>query len=136
MTTAELLKKVTALGIHLSTNGGKLLIDAPTGAVTLELKETLAAQKPELIRLLTGKPEPTPDGKAGDGILPIFSKVVGGTVYLVNHNDRNAVKELDGAVYFLDEIKAIVAAKPSHSELKLIHLAKKKFHGTVRGFKQ
>jgi hypothetical protein len=71
------------------------------------------------------------DGKPDDEIYPVFSKVVGETVYFVNHNDRQTVKELDGATYFLDELQTIVDLNPKPDELRMIHLAKKKFGGTV-----
>ena len=123
MSATELLQYISALGVRLKTDGGRLLIDAPAGTVTPELKKALTAKKAELIRLLSGKPD--------DEIFPVFSKILNEVVYFVSHTDRGRVKDLDGAVYFLDEIKAIVAAKPSHRELKMIHLAKKKFDGTV-----
>ena len=135
MTAAKLLKRVTALGVRLDTDGGSLWVDAPAGAVTPELKEMLRSKKPELIHLLTQKPAAKPDGKPDDEIFPVFSKILNEVVYFVSHTDRGKVKDLDGAAYLLNEIKAIVAAKPSHRELKLIHLAKKKFDGIVTRFK-
>ena len=78
------------------------------------------------------KPVPQ-DGKPNDEIYPIYSKVVGETVYFVNHNDIEKVKHLDGgATYFLDEIEALVDANPKPDELRMIHAAKKKLGGTVR----
>ena len=78
------------------------------------------------------KPVPQ-NGKPDDEILPIFSKILNEVVYFVNHNDRKKAKNLDGdATYFLDEIEALVNANPKPDELRMIHLAKKKFGGTVR----
>lgn len=123
MTAAELLKQVTALDIRLRTDGGKLLIDAPIGAVTPELKEMLSAKKPELIRLLSSK--------HNDEILPVFSKILDEVVYFVAHNDRERVKDLKGAVYFLGELETIVNANPKPDVLRLIHKAKREFEGTI-----
>jgi len=124
MRAVELLKHISVLGVRLDTDGVKLLIDAPAGAVTLELKEMLTAQKPELIRLLSDKSD--------NEILPIFSKILNEVVYFVGHNDRARAKHLyTGATYFLDELAVIVAANPTPEELRLIHAGKRKFSGTL-----
>ena len=52
MKTSEFLAQLTSLGIRLSLEGGDLRIKAPKGALTPEVREELAARKPELVELL------------------------------------------------------------------------------------
>lgn len=52
MTAVELLELVRRQDIHLEVQGGRLIIDAPAGAVTSELKAALGRHKPALIALL------------------------------------------------------------------------------------
>lgn len=127
MTTSELLKKIRSLDVRLTTDGVKLLVDAPKGALTDTLKADLVSHKSELIRLLSGKPAAKPDNE----ITPIFSRILNEVVYFVSHNDREKVKHLSGAVYYLSELEAIVEAAPKPAELKLIHHAKTLFSGAV-----
>jgi hypothetical protein len=53
MSALELLDTLSASGVRLWAEGGKLKLDAPRGAVTPELKERLAAHKPALLAALT-----------------------------------------------------------------------------------
>jgi hypothetical protein len=69
MSAFELLDTLTASGVHVWAEGGKLKLDAPRGAVTPELKERLAAHKPELLAALSAddcpaSPFTTPEGRA------------------------------------------------------------------------
>ena len=52
MNRNELLKELDRQGIELSTKKGKLIIAAPKGALTSELKNSLAEHKLDIIRLL------------------------------------------------------------------------------------
>ncbi len=52
MTTTELLNALKAAGIVLQTTGDRLMFEAPKGAMTPELRDQLARQKPELLALL------------------------------------------------------------------------------------
>ena len=49
MNTAEIINYTYANDIHLSTNGKKLVVDAPKGALTPDIKLALVKNKPELI---------------------------------------------------------------------------------------
>ncbi|MFZ1624464.1 MAG: amino acid adenylation domain-containing protein [Gammaproteobacteria bacterium] len=49
MTVAELLAATRAAGIELRVERGRLLYDAPAGALTPELREALGKRKPELL---------------------------------------------------------------------------------------
>ncbi len=55
MNARELLAELQARGAKISANGDKLKIIAPPGTVTPELRELLAANKPEIMAAL-----PTP----------------------------------------------------------------------------
>lgn len=52
MTTTELLVKCQAADIIIATSGDDLEINAPQGALTLELRETLRQRKPDLLPVL------------------------------------------------------------------------------------
>lgn len=59
MTVAELLAATRAAGITLRVERGRLLFDAPAGALTPELRQALSERKPELLdHLHNGNPAP------------------------------------------------------------------------------
>ena len=53
MNARELLEDLRAQGVNLEADGERLLVDAPAGAITDEIKVTLAELKPKLLKLLT-----------------------------------------------------------------------------------
>lgn len=55
MSPRELIQTLETRGIHLWADGDRLRWKAPVGSLTPELKETLSAQKAELLRVL-GRP--------------------------------------------------------------------------------
>lgn len=61
MTPAQLLDHCQALGIRLTLEGERLVVDAPKGALSPELTATLKAMKPELLGELSAR--------AGDGMV-------------------------------------------------------------------
>ncbi len=52
MSTANLLARVRAADIHLEVNGDRLVVDAPKGAMTSELRAELMQHKAALLALL------------------------------------------------------------------------------------
>ena len=58
MSASALLQEMERLGIVLSVNGDHLRVDALKGALTPDLRQALAAHKPEVLKLLTA---PAPD---------------------------------------------------------------------------
>ena len=54
MTATAMLAELAQAGIHLSRNGDRLHVEAKPGALTAELRDRLAAYKPELLALLDG----------------------------------------------------------------------------------
>ena len=54
MSAVTLIDEVTRGGFKLNVNGGRLVIDAPTGAITDELRGLLRQHKAEIIAHLTG----------------------------------------------------------------------------------
>src|SRR5215210_4040649 len=59
MNASLLLEDLQGRGITLAANGDRLIIDAPKGALTDELRQVLAAHKLEILALLGGEPRPT-----------------------------------------------------------------------------
>jgi hypothetical protein len=55
MTLLALLHALAARDIGISARDGKLILDAPAGAVTPELRADLTACKPSLLALLDGR---------------------------------------------------------------------------------
>lgn len=52
MSAAKVLEQVRALGIVLSSGGGKLCYEAPAGRLTPELREALAENKAAILDIL------------------------------------------------------------------------------------
>ena len=52
MTLPALLADLEARGVALTVTGDRLIVDAPTGAVTATLRAEMVAFKPDLLRLL------------------------------------------------------------------------------------
>jgi hypothetical protein len=52
MSPRELLVQLREKGVEIKSNGDRLLIDAPKGAITPDLRDALAANKAELLRIL------------------------------------------------------------------------------------
>lgn len=52
MTAAELLHQLNRLGVHLSTNGDRLVCEAPKGVLTPELQAQLRFHKTDILSLL------------------------------------------------------------------------------------
>ncbi len=77
MTAASLLAQLQGIGANLRVKGDRLLIDAPKGAITPELRQQLASRKPELMALLAQAPrQSVPDAESIhaeslDGDLPL-----------------------------------------------------------------
>jgi hypothetical protein len=52
MNAASLLAQLRGAGISITSNAGRLILDAPAGAVTAELRAELVKRKAELIATL------------------------------------------------------------------------------------
>ncbi len=60
MSAHEIIERVQQVGIRLAARDGKLVIDAPRGAITADLRAMLVEHKDELLRLLAANDRPTP----------------------------------------------------------------------------
>ena len=60
-TATELLSHLKSLGVKLSVKEGRLIVDAPRGAIAADLKAELARRKPELVLALADPSPPPPD---------------------------------------------------------------------------
>ena len=58
MTGPELVADLCARGVRLTAHGGRLLYDAPVGAMTPELAGQVKAHKADLLAVLADVPEP------------------------------------------------------------------------------
>src|SRR5215510_3765263 len=56
MTPRELLVQLREKGVELKSNGDRLVIDAPKGAITPDMRDALAANKAELLKILNTPP--------------------------------------------------------------------------------
>ena len=76
MTARELLSQLREKGVELSTAGDeRLVIDAPKGTITPELRSALAENKSELIKILSAPAiEPTPAAPADEWTPPVLEK--------------------------------------------------------------
>lgn len=61
MSAAALLHDLARRGIRAEAKAGRLVIDAPTGVLTPELREALKGSKVELLALLSGPSSAAPD---------------------------------------------------------------------------
>jgi tubulysin polyketide synthase-like protein len=79
MTARELLSQLREKGVELSTAGGdRLVIDAPKGTITPELRSALAENKSELIKILSAPAvESRPAAPEDGGEPPVLAKEPG-----------------------------------------------------------
>ena len=77
MTTEELIADLQRRGVHLSARGDRVCIDAPAGVITPNTRNVLAAQKAELLRLLTGERRERAKFHFTDGLMVIGDVCVG-----------------------------------------------------------
>ena len=56
MSARELLLQLREKGVEVKANGDRLVIDAPRGAITPDLRDALSANKAELLQILTAPP--------------------------------------------------------------------------------
>ena len=52
MNTHALLEDLRSQDVHLRVDGGRLMVDAPVGTITDEIRTTLAEHKSKLVKLL------------------------------------------------------------------------------------
>src|SRR5689334_20545130 len=66
MSPRELLVQLREKGVEIKSNGDRLIIDAPKGAITPDLRDALAANKAELLKILNA---PLPVEKPSPGAI-------------------------------------------------------------------
>ena len=106
MTSSGLLAELRTRDVQLAAQDNRLLVDAPNGLITRELRQRLAEHKDELLRLLARADE-SPDGQQpapwahregeGVGIPPISDATV-------QHPEGEPVVETDLAAYLVDAL--------------------------------
>ena len=100
MTTLEILFEVRSRGVRLETNGERLRVDAPVGALTPELKAALAANKPEILRHLVSSVETRLEAA---GFRIGIDRATGSALLVFSQSDAEAVKDV-ATVYRADEV--------------------------------
>lgn len=123
MTAAALLAELRNRGAAVAVAGARLRIEAPAGTVTPEIREELAAHKPELLRLLS---TPTLDADAGHVAAVKLRNTAIGDVWLIADAaalaDHPDIIRSQLPVFFFDEIEQLHGKTPA--ELKAIGMIK------------
>jgi hypothetical protein len=126
MTAAALLTELRNRGAAVAVVGDRLRVEAPVGTVTPEMREALAAHKPELLRLLS---TPTLDADAGQLVAVKLRNTILGDVWLVADEDAVAdhpdIIRAGLPVFFFDEVHMLRGKTPA--ELKAIGMVKSVF---------
>jgi hypothetical protein len=124
MTAIELLTEVRQRGIRMTAQGGRLCLDAPSGAVTPELREALITLKEELLRLLIqpstavargSEPEsPVNIPEAGEPIVAVkaWSDILGEAVWVVASDVPRTDWPTDAPVYTHTEVELLSLMGP------------------------
>ncbi|MCZ6759358.1 MAG: hypothetical protein O7D29_03145 [Gemmatimonadetes bacterium] len=95
----QLVQKAQDRGIRLVTQGGHLVVDAPKGALTPELREALRAHKSEIMAELRPEPE---DRREAHQTQAVIRKYGGGLVQSegtyesTSHHDAEGIAEMHG----------------------------------------
>lgn len=126
MHASELLITLRTLGVTLFPTPEGIRYEAPTGALTPELRVAVAAHKPELVRLLS---TPTLDADAGELVAAKLRNTAIGDVWLVADADALAEQPdiIRGGlpVFFFDELRQLRGK--TAAELKVIGMVKAVF---------
>lgn len=126
MSPHAVLLEAQRLGINLAAVGHTLRVDAPRGALTPELRRTIAAFKPDLLRLLS---PPALDADAGELAAVKLRNTLIGDVWLVA--DAEALAEHPDIirsglpVFFFDELEQLRGK--TAAELRPIGMVKATF---------
>ncbi|MFI5364357.1 MAG: hypothetical protein ACHQ4J_01915 [Candidatus Binatia bacterium] len=126
-----LLTELRHLGARLQAKGDRLVIDAPKGALTPELRRTLSARKPELLRLVGTHQSEEGDLTSGSvtGVLIRSAVLDGALLWLVADDDTLAehpdILRSGHAVFFFDEVERLRGK--TAAELRAIAMVKAVF---------
>jgi hypothetical protein len=121
-----LLGELRNRGVHLSVEGDALRYRGPRGALTPELREAVAANKPELVRLLSPS---NLDADAGELAAVMLRKTVIGGVWLVADDEALAdhpdIIRSGLPVFLFSEVEQLRGKTPA--ELKAFGMMKAAF---------
>lgn len=88
MNAAEIIKRASSLGVRLAAKDGRLVVDAPKGMLSANLRTVLVEHKAALLRLLAANERPVP---------AVWSCRVDGAAFTVIDPDRETeVAMLEG----------------------------------------
>lgn len=123
MTAIEVIDAVTAIGGSLAIRGDRLLLSGDKGRITDALRESIQANKPELLSLLCPHLPGCPHSDADlvdefikTGKLRVEYK--GGVVWLVASREH-AARVHDGTVYVVEEWKHLADLPPD--QIRTLH---------------
>ena len=123
MTARQLLVELERLGVVLTPEGIGIRIKAPSGAISRRMREQLAAQKSEVLRLIRARPRKgvsLATAKLKDHAIRIWPELVGEDVWLVAEDeDAHCLGEPRGRVYTLAEARVLAGARRSRQVLEV-----------------
>lgn len=137
--------------ISLRLDGEQLVVDAPRGVLTEELRRTLSEHKPGLVELIRHRapapdgalpPQPTQPEHIAEMTLEEFSKAglivhvrsarLGCKVLFVSDNlSEAALSDVGLPIYRAGELRKLAVLRPQPHSLKTIHEVKTIFKGTI-----
>jgi len=129
----QLLADLESRGIRLSVHSGRLLVDAPSGILTPELRTTLANQNTVLLDSLQELQTPATDGILSEllcayPVVRVQSQVLREDVLWVA-DDVEIPADNDLVVYRETELRQLVGKTPT--QLRAIHAVKRAIDGEI-----
>lgn len=79
MSARELLVQLKEKGVDLKANGDRLVIDAPRGTITPDLRDALSANKAELLKILSAPPIENARPRAPEPVAPPAARAISQT---------------------------------------------------------
>ena len=132
MTTFDILAELKRLNIKVTLDEDKLQLDAPTGALSPELKKVIRQQKPALVALLEA--QEARQLLETQGWVAVYSKVLGELVLWLEHENVVIPSRWSRVVrYTLAEVRLLTKNPALDADgLRRLHMAKKMFQGKVK----
>ena len=126
MSARELLVQLREKGVEVKANGDRLVIDAPRGAITPDLRDALSANKAELLQILTAPPIERTAPKPAPVLIqaPVAAPGTCQQYSAMRHHDRRNRKQ--SLPRDLRSLK-----RPTSSKLNCFGCARKKKHAVL-----
>jgi len=151
MNAQQLLADLERLGVTYSVEGQHLRLEAPRGAISDEMRQSLKEHKPQIVELLSQRQLAPGTGRSGEVpkagrveemtleafaeaglILQVRSEVLGSSVLFVSDDvPEAALAGSDLPVYRAAELRKLALLSPAPHSLRGLHDAKTIFEGTI-----